>query len=357
VVPQRLDLVQINKSGVLSVKKGTSVYACPWLPEPDNNCLGLAGIYIATYDSFTIADRDIFIIDPAAPVMPINGYALKNTLAKLAGHQNIKMAFFGNSVTLGADATTADSCYRNRVEKGIQQYYGVTVTEVAAYQGGITIKNGVNIFNQTILPQHPDILLIKLGLNDAAGPLGGRANNPVLEFQENMRDVVKLAKANNIEVLLVATFRPHMFFDEGARMPEYRQAVVDLAHEQGVACADVFTEWENQATHGVPSESQLHNYHNHPGVDGHRLMAATILRAFDPATVPSPVASPAFGMYTDSVWVTLATATGTAVRYTTDGGEPTESALLYSGPVKLDATTVFKFRAFEAGLTPSAVTV
>ena len=71
--------------------------------------------------------------------------------------------------------------------------------------------------------------------------------------------------------------------------------------------------------------------------------------------VTRPVVSPSGGLFTDSVAVSVTTATPSAdIRYTVDGSEPTSSSTLYTDPVTLAATTTFKAKAFHAGLTDSA---
>ncbi len=73
----------------------------------------------------------------------------------------------------------------------------------------------------------------------------------------------------------------------------------------------------------------------------------------NPAAAP-PVFSPAGGTYSEPQEVTLTCTTGNAViRYTTDGGEPTESSQVYSGPIEVDSTTTIKAKAYKEGMTDS----
>ena len=72
----------------------------------------------------------------------------------------------------------------------------------------------------------------------------------------------------------------------------------------------------------------------------------------------SPVEiSPAGGTFTASQSVTLTTAGGGDIYYTTDGSEPTDTGgTLYTGtPVSVTATTTLKARAYETGAPASAV--
>ena len=66
-------------------------------------------------------------------------------------------------------------------------------------------------------------------------------------------------------------------------------------------------------------------------------------------TVATPVFTPVAGTYADSVTVSLSCETaGAAIRYTTDGTEPTSASALYSAPMTLTTTTTVKAKAFKA---------
>ena len=65
-------------------------------------------------------------------------------------------------------------------------------------------------------------------------------------------------------------------------------------------------------------------------------------------TVVTPVFTPGTGTYADSVTFSIVTTTeGAAIRYTTDGSEPTATSALYSAPITLTATTTVKAKAFK----------
>ena len=51
-----------------------------------------------------MTDEDIFPIDPAPPVQPINKAAVARSMQKLRDGRELKVAFMGASITLGAEA-------------------------------------------------------------------------------------------------------------------------------------------------------------------------------------------------------------------------------------------------------------
>jgi hypothetical protein len=73
-------------------------------------------------------------------------------------------------------------------------------------------------------------------------------------------------------------------------------------------------------------------------------------------TVTAPTASPSAGTYFTAQNVTLSTTTsGAAIRYTTDGTEPTTSSTLYSGAISISETTTIKAFAVKDGMNNSTI--
>lgn len=72
--------------------------------------------------------------------------------------------------------------------------------------------------------------------------------------------------------------------------------------------------------------------------------------------LPTPIANPAGSTFYDSLRVTLSVEghADAQIRYTVDGSEPTPLSSLYSGSLKLTATTQLKAKAFKTDFLPSA---
>jgi len=160
LVSQRLDLVQVGQGGRLSVKQGKSAVVCPELPAPDADAAALAGIYIHTANhpgQVAVTPEDIYPIRPSPPVAPINAKALAGSLAKLKAGKNLTVAFFGDSITLGAEAgpwwSDRSKTYTGLVVAELgRRFPNAAIFEVPAWRGAINTVTGRATFENRVLP-------------------------------------------------------------------------------------------------------------------------------------------------------------------------------------------------------------
>jgi lysophospholipase L1-like esterase len=303
---QRLDLVQADAAGRASVKRGSSRPVCPALPEPDPGRTPLAGVYVGPRAS-AITAADIFPIQPKPPVAPINAGAIAVTLGRLDRGEEARIAFLGDSITVGAEAgkwwekahayTEKDLSWRGRLVHGLRQRFPkATVTPIEGFSGGKTSAFGLEQLDRVVLPAVPSLVIIAFGTNDAGGKVGGEPTNPPEQFAQELLAMVKKARAAGAEVLLVTPMQvnPWLKNQQSERWSGYQKAMLALAASETVGLADVHAEWLNLASRGIPPFTQLHNSVNHPGAFGHGVYAEVLLRFFTPgAGAPAPVPSPA----------------------------------------------------------------
>jgi len=294
IATQRLDLVQRDGAGRLSVKRGAPALTCPALPDPDPGAAAVAGIYVAPWrrgGAYAVTAEDILPIAPADPAAPIRPEALARARAKLEQGGELKIAFLGDSITVGAEAgawwdglwTPENLGYPSRLVVALRKRYpAATVTPIAAFQGGGTTQRAAALFDERVRPAGADVVVIAFGLNDADGPVGGAPRNPPESYREHVRAIIRKAREIGAEALLVTPPQPSPMLRNGMaeRVPAYRAALLELSREENAAVADVYTEWLNLARRGIPPFSQLHNGYNHPGAAGHALYADALLRCF-----------------------------------------------------------------------------
>lgn len=294
-VKQRIDLIQMNADGKLTVRKGKSAVVCPERPDPDPGCVPLAGIWVCgAHDTdrdprnpaktCAIRQEDIYPIRPTPPVSPINGHAIAKTLAKLKAGETVGILFFGDSITAGAEASHRSKAFTALVMEALRKRYpGARITEFHASRGGMDESNTRALFEQSVLPLAPsrevkpgearaDLLVLAFtGMQNA--------NNRLPELKAYWTRFVTDAKQAGMDVLLVTKMQTITLDGRPGTTPQ-RDTMIEVALKENVACADVHTAWLNLAAQGIPPQSQLHNWANHPGDFGMRVYAETILRVF-----------------------------------------------------------------------------
>jgi lysophospholipase L1-like esterase len=312
---QRLDLVQVDAAGQPSVRKGVSALVCPELPEPDAGHTALAGIYLAPWTArlnphfkpdapelaglgagdYAVTAHEILRIRPAAAVAPIHPENIAKTLAKLRAGQPVKIAFMGDSITLGAEATrwwedkydAKSTPWKGRFIHALRQRFPKSqITPMEAYQGGVTVTYGLEQMPVKVAPEKPDLVIAAFGANDADSPsISAPARTSPEDFAKAYRELTKATREFGGEMIYVTAFPVHPWLRNNAaeRLEVLNATVTKLAAEEAATVIDVQAEYKNLNTRGIPYWSQNHNWTNHPGNLGHALYAETLLRAFPPS--------------------------------------------------------------------------
>lgn len=93
-------------------------------------------------------------------------------------------------------------------------------------------------------------------------------------------------------------------------------------------------------------------------LEAYNSFVGVLARFYVDEQVATPAMTPAPGTYTaaQSVTITCATA-GAAIRYTTNGSEPTEASTLYTATIPVSSTTTIKAKAYKSGMAASATAV
>ena len=327
---QRLDLIQVSTAdGKVSVKKGKSVMVSPDLPEPDPGCAALAGIYLAPwqaarnphYDAapgpmrgaadYAISEHEIAAIHPVAPTAPIHPERIARTLAKLRGSHDgnaqtdspsgktnphpdeVRIAFMGDSITLGAESSMwflpaiaygpKDRTYRGTLIRKLRERFSKTVIKpIEAYKGGAGIELATAEVDKMLSESRPDLVIIAFGANDISGPAGGQPHTSLETFRQQLEILTDKVHGAGGDVLLVTGFPLNLWLRSGMtqRQPTYNAALMEAADAKGAAVADVYTEYGNLGSRGIPPWSTLHNWINHPSDVGHAVYADQLLSFF-----------------------------------------------------------------------------
>lgn len=147
-----------------------------------------------------------------APVFRAEG--LPATLAKLKNRENLKIVFYGDSITTGCNASGNYDALPNMPRfdqmtvSRLKDWYGYDGTDISLVNtamGGWLSENGKGELQTRVLDHNPDLVVLGFGMND------GTWNISEDVFGANIDFMVRKLKAANpaCEVLLLSTMLPN----------------------------------------------------------------------------------------------------------------------------------------------------
>ncbi len=171
--------------------------------------------------------------------------------------------------------------------------------------GGNTTADGLARFEQDVLSQRPDTVIMQFGINDASvdvwkSPPATRCRVRLDHYVDNLRELIKRSRTHGIRPILMTpnplrwTKRmrelygnpPYDVKDErglSILVDIYAQRVRELAREEHVELIDVHAEFDRFSTAANRSMDELLLDGVHPSALGHQLVADLIVRHFAPA--------------------------------------------------------------------------
>ncbi len=193
---------------------------------------------------------------------------LPKTAAKLRKGGPFKIVAFGDSITVGIDASSPDVVFHAQWARYLSERFPqarITV-ENGATNGGST-GSELPRLREKVLDKAPDLVLIGFGMNDhnISGPTPE-------QFAENLKTMITQIRENTgAEVILYSAFTPNPDWKYGThRMALFAEATRRAAQESGCAYADVFGIWSKVLAR-KDLFSLLANDINHPSDFGHGL--------------------------------------------------------------------------------------
>ncbi len=175
--------------------------------------------------------------------------------------------FLGDSLTEGL-GVAPEAAYPALVEKDLKDAK-LAVKVVNGGISGSTSASGTSRLKWHLkAKERPDLVVLALGANDGLRGLS------VPDMKKNLTDVVKLAKAAQLRVLLVGMIMPPNYGKDYT--DSYAKAFPDVARDEGVPLvpfllADVGGEKTLNQADGI-----------HPNEAGHKLLARNVLKHLKP---------------------------------------------------------------------------
>lgn len=132
------------------------------------------------------------------PIPTYDPSALPKTLKKLQARSPLKIVAYGDSITVGANASGFMKCepymptWTELFRQSLENAYGTQVEMVNKAVGGKGCVWGVENAATAFKDQHPDLVLIGFGMNDLAMPAD--------QFDVNIRKIMEAARVENPDV-------------------------------------------------------------------------------------------------------------------------------------------------------------
>jgi len=191
--------------------------------------------------------------------------------------QQLVYAPFGDSLSVGLFANSRSQRFTTQFAKDISQQTGKKVTEQGVSEVGKMASNlGISQVN-TIVAQHPDIITIEFGTNDAAG---GATPSALNNYESSMNTIIKTLQDNtHAQIILMTTWSNnggiHVASDK-----EFDQIVYHLGKNYDLPVVDLSKIWEGNNNVTGPSGTTVNDFATwgsrdnfHPNQLGHDKIA------------------------------------------------------------------------------------
>lgn len=192
-------------------------------------------------------------------------------------NRTINLVFHGHSVPAGyfrtPDVRTLEAYPQQVLEEVKALYPHAVINVIVTAIGGENSVQGEKRFEDDVLTHKPDVLFIDYALNDRA---------PGLEkAKEATEKMIRKALKRNIKVILL-TPSPDLkvnLTSQGNELELFANQISALAKQYNIGLSDSYSSFKKQAEKGEKLDQYM-SQGNHPNKEGHRLIAAEIMKYF-----------------------------------------------------------------------------
>lgn len=210
---------------------------------------------------------------------------IPRTLAKLQRGEPLKIVCWGDSVTVGFDASSPQRAYPAVFAARLRAAFprAPIQVQVVAVSGSRSAQwlhpTSVACNWDRVAAARPDLITLEF-VNDS-GLTGER-------FASGYDDILARVRQLGAELILITPHftRPAMMHFSTLRQPESRPYVallLEFAARHRLAVADASSRWGHLWKEGLPYPTLLHNGINHPDDRGHAIFADELMKCFAPA--------------------------------------------------------------------------
>jgi lysophospholipase L1-like esterase len=142
-----------------------------------------------------------------------------------------------------------------------------------------------NRFQQDVIAQNPDLVIINVGVNDAMQSLRN-TQNPAADleqYRQNLLAMIQLAKTQNISILLLSPtlVSENLNSPENLRLTQYIAAMAEISQQRACQYIDLNIAFKHVIStyqrYGGNRQNILTRDGVHPNLAGYQIMAYTIL--------------------------------------------------------------------------------
>ncbi len=275
---RRIDLIEVQPTGEVVLKRGIPEPDLAMVPSATNGCLMLATVY-RSYHAQDVRPEHIFVVNSikAAEVVTADAKPVAKTLAKLRSGQPVTIVCWGDSVTDASDVQPPEARYVNLFGERLRERFPKSeIKLINAGIGGSSTQGRLAAYQQEVLAYKPDLITVEF-VNDMGLPMD--------TLRANWASAVEQAKAIGSDFVIIT---PHFVMPAWMNKPFSRGgenrpncfAMRQFAKELDVGLADAAQRWEMLEFAGIPYETLELNGINHPGPQGHALFVDELMRLF-----------------------------------------------------------------------------
>lgn len=283
---RRIDSIVSDVDGRLRLLRGRSELTVPRPPEPPAGETLVGNVYIPYFggrERFHYLPADVADEVVSAPQLD----KLPRVAAKLRAGVPVTVVCWGDSVTVGGDASSGHTAYPAVLARLLRAAYPAGAVDVVpvAVDGSSTsdwLAGAGDARIERVLAASPDLVTVEF-VNDA--------HLPASRWQANYDEIAARIAAADADLMLTT---PHFTMPDwmgdaaidGVDRRPYVAFLRRYAAATSTALADVSARWERLHRTGLPYVTLLNNGINHPDDRGHALAAteiAAVLFAAPPA--------------------------------------------------------------------------
>ena len=223
----------------------------------------------------------------SAPVRSRQASAASTRLAQLKAKSKTQLVYapFGDSLSVGLFADKKATRFTSLFARQLARLTSKTVTEAGIAEVGKTATNlGVPALPQ-LIAQHPDVITIEFGTNDA---VGGATPTALAAYQQALTTIVTtLQKETSAQLILMTTWSPNQGPYVNADL-KFDAVVKAVGQTYQVPVVDLATIWQGHDDVTGPAGTVIPDFTAngprdtfHPNQRGHDQIAAQLIKTLE----------------------------------------------------------------------------